>query len=140
MLLRDQLRADLIEAYLVRNITLADAAESMELSRRQCYRLIKRYLESGPEGLVNQRRGKPSNYQMKDDLKSQVVKLIHTRCCGMSPTGAWRLLSASFGLSISIETVRKLMIRESTWVAHPKNMPEPPGYAHNGLLNLKRLR
>ncbi|MBU9843900.1 helix-turn-helix domain-containing protein [Rahnella ecdela] len=120
MLLRDQLRAELIEAYMARDISLADAAESMEVSRRQCRRLVKRYLEDGPEGLINRRRGRPSNYQLNDDLKTQVVKLIRTRCRGMSPTGAWRLLSAGFGLSISKETVRKLMIAESTWVARPK--------------------
>lgn len=76
----------------------------MELSRRQCRRLVKRYREAGPEGLISRRRGKPSNYQ----LKAQVIKLIRTRCRGMSPTSAWRLLNAGFGLSISKETVRKL--------------------------------
>ncbi|MCQ8230401.1 helix-turn-helix domain-containing protein [Pantoea trifolii] len=123
VLLRDQMRADLIEAYLARDISLADAAESMELSRRQCRRLVKRYREAGPEGLINRRRGKPSNCQLKDNLKAQVIKLIRTRCRGMSPTGAWRLLNAGFGLSISKETVRKLMIAENTWVAHPRNTP-----------------
>ncbi|EHY4924714.1 hypothetical protein [Escherichia coli] len=32
---------DLIEAYVAREITLAEEAESMELTRRQCSRLIK---------------------------------------------------------------------------------------------------
>ncbi len=52
VLLRDQMRADLIEAYLARDIPLADAEESMELNRRQCRRLVKRYREAGPEGLI----------------------------------------------------------------------------------------
>lgn len=121
MRLRDQMRAELIEAYLAREISLTDVAESMELSCRQCRRLVKRYREGGPEALINQRRGKASNYQLKDELKSQVIKLIRTRCRGMSPTGAWRLLNAGFGLSISRETVRKLMIAEKNWVAHPKD-------------------
>lgn len=121
MTLREQLRADLIEMYLAGDITAADAAQSMEISSRQCRRLVSRYRESGRTGVVNLRRGKPSNYQLKEELKTQVLKLLRTRCRGMSPTGAWRLLSAGFGLSISKETVRKLMIAEKTWVAHPKD-------------------
>ncbi|EIM2735047.1 TPA: hypothetical protein R9B08_004865, partial [Escherichia coli] len=39
--LHEALRLDLIEAYVAREITLAEEAESMELTRRQCSRLIK---------------------------------------------------------------------------------------------------
>ena len=46
--LHDALRLDLIEAYMAREITLAEVAESMELTRRQCSRLIKRYREPAP--------------------------------------------------------------------------------------------
>ncbi|MCS5969762.1 helix-turn-helix domain-containing protein [Klebsiella variicola subsp. variicola] len=48
--LHEALRLDLIEAYVAREITLAEVAESMELTRRQCSRLIKRYRELGPAG------------------------------------------------------------------------------------------
>lgn len=61
--LHEALRLDLIEAYVAREITLAEVAESMELTRRQCSRLIKRYCELGPAGLVSRRRGKPGNHQ-----------------------------------------------------------------------------
>ena len=121
MTLREQLRADLIEMYLAGDIIAADAAQSMEISSRQCRGLVSRYHESGRTGVVNLRRGKPSNYQLEEELKTQVLKLLRTRCRGMSPTGAWRLLNAGFGLSISKETVRKLMIAEKTLVAHPKD-------------------
>ncbi|MBK0093342.1 MULTISPECIES: helix-turn-helix domain-containing protein [Erwiniaceae] len=121
MTLQEQLRADLIEMYLAGHVTAAEAAQSMEVSTRQCRRLVSRYRESGRTGVINLRRGKPSNYQLNAELKSQVVKLIRTRCRGMSPTGAWRLLNAGFGLSISKETVRRLMIAEKTWVAHQKD-------------------
>ncbi len=123
MTLQEQLRADLIEMYLAGDITAAETAQSMEVSLRQCRRLVSRYRESGRDGVVNLRRGKPGNYQLKEELKTQAVKLIRTRCRGMSPTGAWRLLNAGFGLSISKETVRKLMMAENTWVAHPGKIP-----------------
>ncbi len=45
--LHEALRLDLIEAYVAREITLAEVAESMELTRRQCSRLIKRFVSWG---------------------------------------------------------------------------------------------
>ena len=92
--LHEALRLDLIEAYMAREITLAEVAESMELTRRQCSRLIKRYRELGPAGLVSRRRGKPGNHQLNT---------------------IWRILTTEYGVRISKETVRKLMIAEKTW-------------------------
>lgn len=45
--LHEALRLDLIEAYVAREITLAEVAESMELTRRQCSRLIGLRLGNG---------------------------------------------------------------------------------------------
>lgn len=67
--LHETLRLDLIEAYMAREITLAEVAESMELTRRQCSRLIKRYRELGPAGLVSRRRGKPGNHQLNATIQ-----------------------------------------------------------------------
>ncbi|HEE0540392.1 helix-turn-helix domain-containing protein [Klebsiella pneumoniae] len=73
--LHEALRLDLIEAYVAREITLAEVAESMELTRRQCSRLIKRYCELGPAGLVSRRRGKPGNHQLNTTIRDQALPL-----------------------------------------------------------------
>lgn len=77
--LHEALRLDLIEAYMAREITLAEVAESMELTRRQCSRLIKRYRELGPAGLVSRRRGKPGNHQLNTTIRDQALQLIRSR-------------------------------------------------------------
>lgn len=77
--LHETLRLDLVEAYVAREITLAEVAESMELTHRQCFRLIKRYREPGPAGLVSRRRGKPGNHQLNSVIKSQALQLIRSR-------------------------------------------------------------
>ncbi|WP_094966297.1 MULTISPECIES: helix-turn-helix domain-containing protein [Serratia] len=74
--LHEALRLDLIEAYMAREITLAEVAESMELTRRQCSRLIKRYRELGPAGLVSRRRGKPGNHQLNTTIRDQALQLV----------------------------------------------------------------
>jgi transposase len=116
--LREALRLNLIEAYLAGVITLAEVAQSAELTTRQCSRLVKRYRESGPAGLISRRRGKPSNNQLNPAIKNQVLQLIRSRCRGMNPSGVWRILTAEYGIRISKATVRKLMIAEKTW--HPR--------------------
>ncbi|EFO1590666.1 helix-turn-helix domain-containing protein [Escherichia coli] len=113
--LHEALRLDLIEAYVAREITLAEVAESMELTRRQCSRLIKRYRELGPAGLVSQHRGKPGNHQLNTTIRDQTLQFIRTRGRGMNPSVIWRILTTEYGVRISKETVRKMMIAEKTW-------------------------
>jgi hypothetical protein len=76
--LHEALRLDLIEAYMAREITLAEVAESMELTRRQCSRLIKRYRELGPA-----RSGQPAPWKARQSS----VKHHHQR----SGTAAYSL-------------------------------------------------
>lgn len=122
--LHEALRPDLIEAYMAREITLAEVAESMELTRRQCSRLIKRYRELGPAGLVSRRRGKPGNHQLNTTIRDQALQLIRSRGRGMNPSAIWRILTTEYGVRISKETVRKLMIAEKTQQPRSSSKPD----------------
>jgi transposase len=77
--------------------------------------LIKRYRELGPAGLVSRRRGKPGNHQLNTTIRDQALQLIRSRGRGMNPSAIWRILTTEYGVRISKETVRKLMIAEKTW-------------------------
>ena len=123
--LHEALRLDLVEAYMAREITLAEVAESMELTRRQCSRLIKRYRELGPAGLVSRRRGKPGNHQLNSVIKSKALQLLRSRGRGMNPSAIWQILTIEYGIQISKETVRKLMIAEKAWHPRPSSKPDP---------------
>lgn len=120
--LHEALRPDLIEAYMAREITLAEVAESMELTRRQCSRLIKRYRELGPAGLVSRRRGKPGNHQLNTTIRDQALQLIRSRGRDMNPSAIWRILTTEYGVRISKETVRKMMIAETGTLARPQTL------------------
>ncbi|HDG9776755.1 TPA: helix-turn-helix domain-containing protein [Raoultella planticola] len=91
--MHEALRLDLIEVYVAWELTLAEVAESMELTCRQCSCLIKRYHESGPAGLVSRRRGKPGNHPLNPTMKNPVLRLIRSHCRGMNPSGVWRTVS-----------------------------------------------
>ncbi|MGU0057222.1 helix-turn-helix domain-containing protein [Enterobacter hormaechei] len=119
--LHEALRLDLIEAYVARKLRWQkwriDGAHP-----RQRSRLIKRYRELGPAGLVSRRRGKPGNHQLNTTIRD-ALQLIRSRGRGMNPTAIWRILTTEYSVRISKETVRKLMITEKAWHRdHPSGL------------------
>ncbi|MGK7245827.1 helix-turn-helix domain-containing protein [Buttiauxella agrestis] len=97
-----------------------DAASSMEITPPHCRRLIARYIEEGPVGLISQRRGKPSNHRFPEELKATIIHFLKTECQRVGPTQARRMLVTSQSINISIETVRQLMVAEKLWQQTPK--------------------
>ncbi|HEY2453771.1 MAG TPA: helix-turn-helix domain-containing protein [Scandinavium sp.] len=120
MSLRELYRLELIEAVLASELRLTDAASSMEITPRHCRRLIAKYIQAGPVGLVSQRRGKPSNHRLPEELKATIIHFLKTECQRVGPTQARRMLVSSQSISISIETVRQLMVAEKLWQQTPK--------------------
>ncbi|MUM52691.1 helix-turn-helix domain-containing protein [Klebsiella variicola] len=115
--LHEALRLDLIEAYMAREIMLTEVAESMELTRRQCSHLIKRYRELGPAGLVSRRRGKPGNNQLNTTIRDQALQLIRSRGRDMNPSAIWRILTTEYGVRISKVSLNPITI---LWVLERK--------------------
>ena len=115
MTFRERHRVEVIEAVLASELSLTDAAASMEITPRHCRRLIAQYLQAGPAGLVSQRRGKPSNHRLQAELKARVIHFLKTECQSMGPTQAQRMLVTSHSINISVETVRQLMLAEKLW-------------------------
>lgn len=77
-----------------------------------------------PSGLLRRGQGKPGNHQLTADIKAQALQLIRSRGRGMNPSAIWRILTTEYGLRISKETVRKMMIAEKTWHPCPSSKPE----------------
>jgi hypothetical protein len=61
------------------------AAQLQGISDRQCRRLLLRYRESGPPGMANRRREKPSN-QLPDGLAQYALSIIRERYTDFGPT------------------------------------------------------
>jgi hypothetical protein len=65
--------------------------------------------------LVSKRRGKPSNNQLKGEVKQEAIDLIYSKYNDFGPTLAHEKLTEQHGLKLSVETVRRLMIIEEIW-------------------------
>jgi len=94
-----------------------EAAEILGVSVRQVKRLLKAFKEKGAKGLVSKHREKESNNRLKEELVKQVLDLIKSKYTGFGPTLAHEKLVEIDKLSISDESVRKIMIAEGIWKA-----------------------
>ncbi len=90
-----------------------EAAERLGLSVRQVKRLLARYRERGPSGLVSGRRGKPSNNAMAQAARREAMELVRER----HPDFAREKLVEEHGHRLSVETLRQWMIADGLWRA-----------------------
>ena len=81
------------------------AAERLGLSVRQVRRLLARYRERGPSGLVSGRRGKPSNNAIAEAARREAMELARERYTDFGPAFAREKLVEVRGLRWSAETL-----------------------------------
>jgi len=94
-----------------------EAAKMLKISERHVRRILRSYRQSGAAGLVSKRRGKPSNNQLKGEVKQQALDMIYSQYHDFGPTLAHEKLTEKDGIKLSVETVRQLMITEGIWKA-----------------------
>ncbi|MDT4800469.1 ISNCY family transposase ISBcen27 [compost metagenome] len=100
------------------------AAERLEITDRQFRRLLERYKQEGPSGLVSRRRGRPSNNRMPADRESVALGLIREHYADFGPTLAAEKLRERHGLTLSKETIRRLMTVAGLWVPRKQRPPK----------------
>jgi transposase len=100
------------------------AAERLELSTRQIRRLVIRFQEHGPAGLVSKLRSAPSNRRINADLATRVITIIRDRYTDFGPTLACEKLYESHGIQLAKETVRRLMTGAGLWVPRRQRPPK----------------
>ena len=104
-------------------LTQVAASQQLGLSTRQIRRLQRRHQQQGAAGLVSKRRCQPSNHRLDDHLKSSVVTHIQSQYADFGPTLAHEKLTEQHGLSLSVESVRQLMIKAGLWAGKRHKSP-----------------
>ncbi len=108
-------RLEIMQKIKDRRLSQKEAAAQLGISIRQVKRLWKAFQGQGAAGLISQKRGKPSNHQLKPEQLQQALDLIKSHYQGFGPTLAHEKLVEVHGLRISDERVRQLMIAEGLW-------------------------
>jgi len=91
------------------------AAVVLVLGERQIWRLLKAYRVRGADGLISQKRGRPSNHKTPDDVRLAVMAIVQERYADFGPTLAAEKLRELHDLTVSRETLRAWMIAEGLW-------------------------
>lgn len=113
-------RVDVIRDVCEKRLTQTDAAQLLNLTRRQIQRLANQYRQSGASGLVSLRRGQPSNRRLSSEFKLKTLSLITEKYADFGPTFANEKLLEKHGIKLSSETLRHWMIEADLWQTRVK--------------------
>ena len=108
-------RAEMIGACTRGEITVAIAAQRLQITARQVLRLRKRFAAGGAGAMASRRRGKPSNNQLEEGLAKKALEVVLADYHDFGPTFACEKLRDEHKLIVSKETLRQLMIGAGLW-------------------------
>src|SRR5215212_8878954 len=113
---RELTRLEVIQRVKRKTLKQRQAAELLSITVRQVKRLCQAYQGSGAAGLISKRRGQPSNNRLPEKTINKARQLLRARYPDFGPTLATEKLALE-GVSLSVETVRQLLIGEGFWKA-----------------------
>lgn len=126
--MEEQDRAEVIGAVVKGELSTSAAAERLQITVRQVHRLRIRFAEHGMSGMISRQRGKPSNHQLKPKRAQEALELVRAHYADFGPTLACEHLQIRHEVSISKETLRRLMIEAGLWIpraAQPPRLHQP---------------
>lgn len=100
------------------------AAERLGLTTRQIRRLVGRFREHGPQGLVSRRRSRPGNNRLDRVMAERALSIVRERYADFGPTLACEKLRECHGIRLAKETLRKLMMDAGLWVPRRQRPPK----------------
>jgi len=109
-------KLEIVKKVIEKRIYQREGAEILGIGLRHMQRLIENYRKHGVDGLISKQRGNKSNRELPQELKDLALSLIKKYYYDFKPTFATEKLNEIHKLSISKETVRKLMIEHELWI------------------------
>ncbi len=98
-------------------LTVENGANMLGLTRRQVFRLLKRYRSDGAPAIRHKARGKPPNNRIHKAKRAYALTLIKENYADFGPTLAAEMLAEQHGFKVSRETVRKWMVEDGLWLS-----------------------
>ena len=72
-------------------LSVADATGLIGVGRRQIYRLLNAFRAGGPDGLISQKRGRPSNRALGTVFRESVLSIVRERYADFRPR--WMIMT-----------------------------------------------
>jgi len=109
-------------------MTIAEAAEKLNVSERQVYRIQKSYREKGEQGLVHGNRGKPSQRRVSNQVNTKIKILLEKQYSDYNTLHLQEILAEEYGINISYSTLQSL--RRAAGHPTPRNKKSQPHRNH----------
>ncbi|MCU7526785.1 MAG: ISNCY family transposase [Ignavibacteria bacterium] len=106
-----------------RSMTIEEASELLEVSKRQMFRLLKKVREEGSRGVIHKLRGKSSNRGYPKELKKKVIGIYRKSYYDYGPTLFLEELIKSHKISLSRETIRQWLRENAITTSMRKKRP-----------------
>ena len=116
-------RMQVLRDLSTKQITVSEAAGLMRLTRRQVFRLAKRYRQDGPAALASRRRGRPSNRSHPAAVRTEALARIKATYADFGPTLAAEKLAERHNLRLGVETLRRWMLADGIWKDRKQRLP-----------------
>jgi transposase len=98
-------------------LSVQNGANMLDVTKRQMFRLLKRYRTEGAPAIRHRARGKAPNNKIHTAKRDYAVALIHENYRDFGPTLAAEMLAEHHGFKISRETLRKWMQEDGIWLS-----------------------
>jgi transposase len=98
-------------------LSVDNAANMMDLTRRQVFRLLKRYRQDGAAAIRHKSRGCTPNNQIHLAKRDYALTAIKEQYPDFGPTLAAEMLAEHHGFKVSRETLRKWMVEDGIWLS-----------------------
>jgi hypothetical protein len=121
--MRDLDRLKCIQGLIDGELKQHAVATRLGLMTRQVRRLVRRYEQQGPVGLISRLRDRPSNRRLKSEVTEHAFGILRSEYADFGPTLAAEKLRERHGVDLAVETVRSLMVAGGLWV--PRRLRAP---------------
>ena len=123
MSVKELRRVSVIRQTMEKKLTQVKAGTLLGLTPRHIRRLIERVAQAGDQGLAHRGRGKPSNRQIPEPVKTKALKLYEKQYGDFGPTLAAEKLAERHGMAVNAETLRGWLLAKG--VTHFQRRKRP---------------
>ena len=114
---RDLNRIEIISQIVDGRLNAERAANLLALTKRQIFRLLRRFREDGPSAISHKARGKTPNNKIHDAKRIYAMDLVRDKYHDFGPTMAAEMLEEHHGFKVSRETLRQWMQADGLWLS-----------------------
>jgi len=98
-------------------LSVENGANMLGITKRQIFRLLKRYRTEGAPAIRHRARGKVPNNKLHKAKRDYALAVVKESYADFGPTLAAEMLADHHGFKVSRETLRKWMIEDGIWLS-----------------------